>query len=363
MHIVSHPGLTFDDILLIPRYTDFSRDDISLQTRLTKKITLDLPFVSSPMDTVSEERMALAMAQLGGISIIHRYLSVADQVALIAKITSAGHLVGAAIGASQGYVDRARALVEVGCPIIIVDAAHGHTRPVLDAIKTIKSNYPHIEVISGNIATYDAAVASIEAGADALRVGMGPGAICTTRVISGMGVPQITALLEVSRAAAPHKIPVIADGGIKQIGDMVKAFAAGASTVMCGSYLAGTDEAPGEIIEKNGKQYKTYRGMGSEAAMRHGAKVKSEDEYHGKSYADRILVAEGVEGLVPCKGPVKNLIDQAVGGIKSGLFYTGCKSLPQLHDTAAAIQITSASLKESHAHSLVEVTNAGKSYQ
>lgn len=362
MQISPLTGLTFDDILLLPRYSDFGRDEISLKTRLTKDIEIELPFVASPMDTVTGSKMAKAISSMGGCAIIHRNLSIYAQAQLVSEVTLSGGLVGAAIGASTGYIERAAALVHAGCRILVIDAAHGHARTILDAITTVKKSYPLIQVISGNIATYDAAIASIEAGADALRVGMGPGAICTTRVISGMGVPQVTALREVSRAALSHHIPVIADGGIKQSGDMVKAFAAGASSVMCGSYLAGTDEAEGEVIEREGKKYKVYRGMGSEGAMRQGAQVKSEDEYHGKSYKDRVLVAEGVEGLVPYKGPVRDVILQAVGGVKSGLFYTGARTIEELQRTATCLQITSASLKESHVHSLVEVTNLGKSF-
>lgn len=371
-------GLTFDDVLLLPGFSDFSRSDISVATKLTRHIDLQAPFVSSPMDTVTEKSLAMSLASLGGIGILHRNLSVEDQALQVRDVKQEGFLVGAAVGASDGYQDRVKALVEAGVDVIVVDSAHGYAKPIIDAIKWIKKTYPKTDVIGGNIATFDGAKALIESGADALRVGMGPGAICTTRVISGMGVPQITALTETVRAAASHNIPVIADGGIKYSGDMVKALAVGASAVMMGSFFASSEEAPGEIIElprsqvpqrfqsifeknKDTYKFKSYRGMGSVGAMTQGAKIKSEDEYHGKNYSERVLVAEGVEGLVPVRGPLKDLIDQALGGITSGMYYVGSKNLKELAQKAQFIQITQASLIESHPHDIL-VTNAGENY-
>ncbi len=371
-------GLTFDDVLLLPGYADFSRGDIDLTTKLTKKITLTAPFVSAPMDTVTEFELAIALAELGGIGIIHRNLSIEDQAKHVAKVVKKNLLVGAAVGASGNYQERVEALIKAGVSILVVDSAHGYTKQIIDAIKFIKKNYPKMEVMGGNIATFDGAEALIAAGADCLRVGMGPGAICTTRIISGMGVPQITALQEVVRSAQKKKIPVIADGGIKYSGDMVKAFATGASAVMMGSFFASTSESPGKkvtltqsqvplrfqsIFQKNKTEYvfKEYRGMGSIGAMKEGTKIKSEDEYHGKDYKDRVLVAEGVEGLVPVKGTVQSVIDQAIGGIKSGMYYVGAKTLPQLSKESQFIQITQASLAESHPHSLL-ITNGGENY-
>jgi IMP dehydrogenase len=371
-------GLTFDDVLLVPGYADFSRGDIDLSTKLTKKITLTAPFVSAPMDTVTESELAIALAELGGIGIIHRNLTVADQAKHVAKVRKNGLLVGAAVGTSGNYQERLDALVNADVSIVVVDSAHGYAKPIIDAIKYIKKKYPQLDVMGGNIATFDGAEALIAAGSDCLRVGMGPGAICTTRIISGMGVPQITALQEVTRSAAKKKIPVIADGGIKYSGDMVKAFATGANAVMMGSFFASTSESPGKkvtlskaqvphrfqsIFQKNKTEYvfKEYRGMGSVGAMKKGTKIKSEDEYHGKDYKDRVLVAEGVEGLVPVKGTVQSVIDQAIGGIKSGLYYVGAKTLPELQKNAQFLQITQASLTESHPHSLL-ITNAGENY-
>lgn len=371
-------GLTFDDVLLLPGYSDFSRSDIDLSTKLTKTITLSSPFVSSPMDTVTENELAIALAQKGGIGMIHRNLSIQDQADHVAKVKQAGQLVGAAVGASAGFEERVEALVQAKVDVVVIDSAHGYAKNVIETLVWIKQKYPELQVIAGSIATYDGAKALIEKGADGLRVGMGPGAICTTRIISGMGVPQVTALMETVRAAKEHGVPVIADGGIKYSGDMVKALAIGASAVMMGSFFASAKEAPGETVMLNRQQvpsrfqsifekdkdsylFKTYRGMGSVGAMEQGAKIKSEDEFHGKDYKDRVLVAEGVEGLVPVKGTVDDLVSQAVGGIKSGLYYVGAKNIKELWERANFIQITQASLTESHPHSIL-ITDPGKNY-
>ncbi|MBI5045311.1 MAG: IMP dehydrogenase [Candidatus Levybacteria bacterium] len=371
-------ALTFDDVLLLPGFSEFSRNEISLSTSLTRSIVLDSPFVSSPMDTVTESRLAIALGRLGGIGIIHRNLTIEDQAEETAKVKRQKLFVGAAVGVGKGFELRVEALVKAGVDVVVIDSAHGFAAPVIAALKYIKSRFPSLEVIAGSIATFDGAKALIKAGADGLRVGMGPGAICTTRVISGMGVPQVTALLETVRAAKPHNIPVIADGGIKYSGDMVKALASGASTVMMGSFFASTLESPGKVhtltrssvphrfqsilTAKKTYKFKEYRGMGSIAAMKKGAKIKSEDEFHGKSYyKDRVLVAEGVEGLVPVKGTVENLVEQSIGGIRSGMYYVGAKTIPELWEKAQFIQITQASLTESHPHDIL-ITNAGENY-
>lgn len=370
-------GLTFDDVLLLPGFANFSRSAINLSTNLTKRIKLSTPLVSAPMDTVTESRLAIELGKLGGIGIIHRNLSIGNQALEVKKVKSKKLLAGAAIGASTGFEERIKALSKVRVDVVVVDSAHGFSKGVIETVRFIKKNYKNIDVIAGNIATFDGAKALIEAGADGLRVGMGPGAICTTRIISGMGVPQITAILETVRIAKKLGIPVIADGGIKYSGDMVKALAAGASTVMMGGYFAQSLESPGKTITLKPNEipsrfqrlshvqthylFKEYRGMGSEGAMKKGAKIKSEDEFHGKSYKDRVLVAEGVEGLVPVKGSVKELVDQAVGGIKSGMYYVGVKNILELQKKAKFIQITQASLTESHPHDIF-VTNPGKNY-
>lgn len=373
-----HFGLTFDDILLLPGYSDFSRSEIDLSTNLTKRIKISLPLVSAPMDTVTEHELAIELARLGGIGIIHRNLSVEDQASEVASVKKNKLLVGAAVGAGKGFEERVQALNKAGVDVIIIDSAHGYTKTMISAIQFIKRKYPKLEVIAGNIATHEGAQALIKAGADGLRVGMGPGAICTTRIISGMGVPQITAIIETSKAAKKFGIPIIADGGIKYSGDMIKAIAAGASAVMMGSFFASTKESPGKKIElnrsevpgrfksifkKNQEKYlfKEYRGMGSIGAMEKGAAIKSEGEFHGKSYKDRVLVAEGVEGLVPVKGTLREVVDQAIGGVKSGMYYVGAKNIKELQKNAKFIQITQASLTESHPHSVL-ITNPGENY-
>ena len=371
-------GLTFDDVLLLPGFSDFSRKEIDLSTQLTRKIKISIPLVSSPMDTVTESKLAIELGKMGGIGIIHRNLSIDRQATEVKKVKDKKFLVGAAVGVNPGFEERVKALVNARVDVIVLDSAHGFTKVMIAALRFIKKTYPKVEVIAGNIATAEGAIALIKAGADGLRVGMGPGAICTTRIISGMGVPQITAIMETSKVAKKYKIPIIADGGIQYSGDIVKALAGGASSVMMGSYFAQCLESPGKIVtlkktevpfrfhvffgHKNKTyQFKEYRGMGSFGAMQKGGQIKSEDEYHGKSYGDRVLVAEGVEGLVPVKGTVKEMVEQAVGGIKSGLYYVGVKNISELWKKAKFIQITQASLAESHPHDLF-ITNPGKNY-
>lgn len=369
-------SLTFDDVLLRPGYSGFDRSDISLQTKLTKSISLDAPFVSAPMDTVTEAPLAISLAEVGGIGIIHRNLTIADQIDHVTKVKQAGHLVGAAVGSSAGYEARVAALVDAGVDVIVIDSAHGYAVKVIDAVKYVKKNFD-VQVIAGSIATADGAKALIEAGADSLRVGMGPGAICSTRIISGMGVPQLSALLEVNEVASKAGVPIIADGGLINSGDMVKALAAGASSLMMGRMFAATEEAPGETVEMTASQvpsrfqsildgsktyvFKTYRGMGSVAAMKRGMEVSSEDEFHGKNYTGDTLIAEGVEGLVPCDGPVDKLVEKLAGGIHSGMYYIGARNLSELWENAEFVQITQASLGESHPHDLF-VTNTGGNY-
>ena len=375
-HIVTRlmDYLTFDDVLILPGYSDFSRSDIEISTQLTRRISLKIPLVAAPMDTVCDSRLAIALGKLGGMGIIHRNLTIEEQANEIKKVKKEGLLAAAAIGSNTGYEERVKALIEASVDILLVDSAHGFAKSVIETTKFVRRMYPNIQIIAGNIATGDAATALINAGADALRVGMGPGAICTTRIVSGMGVPQLTAILETVKG-----VRVIADGGIKYSGDMVKALAVGAATVMMGSYFSSSEEAPGKVVTlakehvparfksilKDGVdtyKFKEYRGMGSVGAMKEGARIKSEDEYHGKSYKDRVLVAEGVEGLVPVKGIVQNIVDQAVGGIKSGMYYIGAKNLKELTEKSTFIKITQASLTESHPHDIL-ITNPGESYQ
>ena len=368
-------GLTFDDILLLPGFADFKREDINLSTNFTKKIKLSLPLVSAPMDTVTDSKLAIALGKLGGIGVIHRNLSIEDQVEEVIKVKKQKLRVAAAVGG--GSRNRVQGLIKAGVDAIVVDSAHGFAKTVIETVSYIKKTYPKVEVIGGNIATEDGARALIKAGADALRVGMGPGAICTTRIISGMGVPQITAIIETVKVAKKFGVPVIADGGIKYSGDMVKALSAGASTVMMGSFFAQAIESPGKTIKLSKAEvpqrfksifghsktylFKEYRGMGSIGAMKKGTKVKSEGEFHGKDYKDRVLVAEGVEALVPIKGSAQELVDQAIGGVKSGMYYVGAKNIEELWKKSRFIRITQASLTESHPHDVL-ITNPGNNY-
>ncbi|MBR4941103.1 MAG: IMP dehydrogenase [Clostridia bacterium] len=468
---VAYEGLTFDDVLLIPAKSEVLPNTVSLKTRLTKKITLNIPLMSAAMDTVTEHGLAIAMAREGGIGIIHKNMPIERQVAevdlvkrsengvitkpfflgpdatlrdadelmgryrisgvpvcqdgkLIGIITnrdlkfeddmtqligdcmtrenlitapvgttldeareilrrhkieklplvdenfalkglitikdiekahqypnsardSEGRLlVGAAIGDSPDVLDRVAALTEANCDVFVLDSAHGHNARIIACLKKVKAAFPNAQVIAGNIATAEAARALIDAGADAIKVGMGPGSICTTRIIAGIGVPQITAVYNAACVAAEYGIPVIADGGIKYSGDVVKALAAGGSVVMLGSMLAGCEESPGESEIYQGRQYKVYRGMGSIGAMNCGSK----DRYFQANA--RKLVPEGVEGRVPHKGPVADTVFQIIGGIRSGMGYCGAPDIPSLQQNAQFVRISGASLKESHPHDI-----------
>jgi IMP dehydrogenase len=373
------PGLTFDDVLLKPGYAEFTRSEIDLSTHLTRGIKLNLPLVSSPMDTVTESKLAIELALAGGIGIIHRSLSIEKQAEEVKKVKTKKLIVGAAIGTLGNYKKRAARLVNAGADVILIDSAHGFSKFVLEATQNLKKEYPKLQIIAGNIATREGAEALIKVGADGLRVGMGPGSICSTRIISGMGVPQITAIMETAKVATKHKIPIIADGGIKYSGDVVKALAAGASTVMLGSMFAGTKESPGKVIELdpahvpsrfqsilNGKtkkyRFKVYRGMGSLPAMKKGAAIQAEDEFHGKEYNKKYtLVAEGVQGYIPYRGKLSDVTDQIVGGVRSGFYYVGARSIEQLWQKKEFMQITQASLTESHPHDIL-VSDSGKNY-
>ncbi|MEO3787780.1 IMP dehydrogenase [Actinocorallia sp. B10E7] len=483
-------GLTFDDVLLLPGYSDLQPGEADTTTRLSRGITLRIPLVSAAMDTVTEDRMAIAMARQGGIGVLHRNLSIADQAqyvdtvkrseagmitnpvtctpfatladveelcaryrisgvpvtdergvllgivtnrdtrfetdmsrpvsevmtpmplvtaredasreeafALLAKnkieklplIDDEGRLrglitvkdfakteryphatkdeegrlvVAAAVGVGEDAVKRAQALIEAGVDAIIVDVAQGHSKGVADTIAKIKAN-SRVQVIGGNIATYAGAKALVDAGADAVKVGVGPGSICTTRVVAGVGVPQITAIHEAARACAPAGVPVIGDGGLQYSGDIGKAIAAGASTVMLGSLLAGVDESPGDLVFVHGKQYKTYRGMGSLGAMRNRERGKSysKDRYaQGEVVNEEKLVPEGVEGQVPYRGPLAAVAHQLIGGLQQAMWYTGSRTIGELQENGRLMQITSAGLKESHPHD-IQMTVEAPNYQ
>ena len=267
-------GLTYDDVLLLPDASEVVPSEVDTKTRLTRNISLSIPVISSAMDTVTESAMAIAMAKAGGIGILHRNLAIADQVEHV-KLAKAHGIVGAAVGVGEDGYARAVALIDAGVDVIVVDTAHGHHRGVLDAVARIKKDFPHVDVIGGNVATRAGAQALINAGVDAVKVGVGPGSICTTRVVAGVGVPQLTAIMEAHKACVTAGIPLIADGGLQHSGDIAKAIVAGADTVMLGSLLAGCDESPADLIEINGKQYKGYRGMGSLGAMQSRGEQKS----------------------------------------------------------------------------------------
>ena len=464
-------GLTFDDVLLIPAASDVLPADVDLHTQLTKKIRLNIPLISAAMDTVTEYRMAIAIAREGGIGIIHKNMSISQQAEqvdmvkrsengvitnpfwlapghtlaeadeLMAKFRISGvpicdngkligiitnrdmkfetdmsqlidnvmtkenlvtapegttlaeakeilrrhkveklpivdkdfHLkglitikdiekaevypnsardekgrllVGAAIGATADVLDRVAALVEAGVDVLGLDSAHGHTQNVLETVKRIKALYPDVQLIAGNVATAAGTRALIEAGADCVKVGIGPGSICTTRVVAGIGVPQVTAIYDAARVAAEYGVPIIADGGVKFSGDIVKAIAAGGNVVMIGSLLAGCEESPGDTEIYQGRQFKTDRGMGSLAAMNHGSK----DRYFQES--NKKLVPEGVEGRVPYKGLASDTIYQLMGGLKAGMGYCGCHTVDELQQNAQFMQITAAGLRESHPHDI-----------
>ena len=480
-------ALTFDDVLLVPAYSQVLPKDTSLATKLSRNIQLNLPLVSAAMDTVTEARLAIAIAQEGGIGIVHKNLTPQEQAAHVAKVKryesgvlrdpvvitpehtvlqvlqlseqlgisgfpvcdggkvvgivtgrdlrfetrydvkvhqimtpreklitvnekdcttpeqakallnkhklerilvindafelkglitvkditkqtsfpnaardASGRLrVGAAVGVGEGTEERVEALVRAGVDAIVVDTAHGHSKGVIERVRWVKQNYPQVDVIGGNIATGAAALALVEAGADAVKVGIGPGSICTTRIVAGVGVPQLSAVMDVVKVAHKRDVPVVADGGIKFSGDLAKAIAAGADCAMIGGLLAGTEESPGEVILYQGRSYKAYRGMGSVGAMARG----SADRYFQQEISDKLkLVPEGVEGRVPFKGPASGVIHQLVGGLKAAMGYTGNPTIAEMQKNCEFVRITSAGLRESHAHDIT-ITREAPNYR
>lgn len=474
-------GLTFDDVLLLPGASEVVPREAILKTKLTKKIGLNIPLMSAGMDTVTESKMAIAIARQGGIGIIHKNMSIEEQAEQVDKVKRSEHgvitdpfflqrentlreadalmghykisgvpivdkdgvlvgiltnrdirfetdydkkiddvmtkeglitgkigitldealeemkkykieklplvdddykltglitikdidkmeqypnsardesgrlLVGAAVGVTGDILDRIKALVDAGVDVIVIDTAHGHSKNVLNHVKLIKENFPDLQLIAGNVATGEGTRALIEAGADCVKVGIGPGSICTTRVVTGVGSPQLTAIIESAKVAKEYGIPIIADGGIKYSGDITKALGAGADVIMVGSLLAGTDESPGEDIIVEGRRYKTYRGMGSLGAMDSGSSDRYFQEKNSK------YVPEGVEGRVVHKGKAEDMIYQLMGGLKSGMGYVGAKDIPTLHEVATFIRITNATLKENHPHDIT-ITRESPNY-
>ena len=359
-------GLTYDDVLLLPDASDVVPSEVDTKTQLTRGIQLAIPLISSAMDTVTESAMAIAMAKAGGIGIIHRNLAIDEQVTHVKLVKGANLLVGAAVGVGDDGFERAQALIEIGVDVIVVDTAHGHHRAVLDAITKIKKHYADQEIIGGNVATRSGAQALINAGADAVKVGVGPGSICTTRVVAGVGVPQITAIMEAAKACKKADIPLIADGGLQYSGDIAKAIVSGADTVMLGSLLAGCEESPGELVEIDGRKFKTYRGMGSLGAMQSRGTKKSfsKDRYmQDDVLAEDKLVPEGIEGKVAYRGPVSEVVHQLVGGLRSGMGYAGAEDIAALQKRGRLIQITAAGLQESHPHDVLDVADAPNYYR
>ncbi len=369
-------GLTFDDVLLIPAESHVLPNEVNLSTKLANNIKLNIPLISAGMDTVTEGAMAIAMALQGGLGVIHKNMSITAQAGEVANVKSVvvppnatkaavdaknRLLVAAAVGVTSDTFERAEALLEKGADAIVIDTAHGHSAGVIRKIKEIRKHFPKVTLIAGNVATGDATRALFDAGVDVVKVGIGPGSICTTRVVAGVGVPQITAIYDAATAAREYHKPIIADGGIKYSGDVVKAIAAGGNAVMLGSMLSGTTEAPGEVFEDNGKKYKTYRGMGSVGAMAqaHG----SSDRYlqGGVNEANK-LVPEGVEARVDYKGDVSDIVFQIDGGLRSGMGYVGAATIPDLIEKAQFVRITNAGLRESHPHD-VQMTKSAPNYK
>ena len=352
-------SLTFDDVLLLPQYSDVLPSDTDISLSLTKKIKLKVPFLSSAMDTVTESKMAIALAIAGGIGVIHRNLSIKSQSREVLKVKKKRLIVGAAIGTNLDELNRAETLIEAGCDLIVIDTAHGHSEKVIKTLSKIKKINNNIPVCVGNIATADAAKKLYNSGADIIKVGIGPGSICTTRMVAGIGVPQISAIMEVKKALKNKKIKIISDGGIKFSGDIAKALAAGADAIMMGSIFAGTDESPGKKFKLKGKIYKQYRGMGSIGAMSSG----SANRYFQKNFKDKSkFVPEGVEGRVEYKGNVSKIIYQLKGGLRSSMGYIGAKNLNQISKNAKFIKITKAGFYESMVHS-VEMTQKTINYK
>jgi len=352
-------SLTFDDVLMLPRFSNVLPTETNITLNLTKKINLKVPFLSSAMDTVTESDMAIAIGQAGGIGVIHRNLKIKKQSDEVKKVKKNNLFVGAAIGTNEEDIERAKSLLDYGVDLIVIDTAHGHSAKVLKVLSKLKKISKQTTICVGNIATGEAARQLYNSGADIIKVGIGPGSICTTRMVAGIGVPQISAIMEVKKALLKKKIKIISDGGIKFSGDIAKALAAGADGIMMGSIFAGTDESPGKKFKIKGKIYKHYRGMGSIGAMSSG----SANRYFQKNHKDKTkFVPEGVEGRVEYKGSVSKIIYQLQGGLRSSMGYIGAKNLNEIKKKAKFIKITKAGFYESMVHS-VEMTQKTINYK
>lgn len=337
-------GYSYNDVLIVPKYnTVSSRRDVVFQTRVTKNYSIDIPVVVANMDTVCESKMAIAIGRLGGLGVIHRFLTIKDQAKEVEKVKKNNLICAAAVGVKD-FEERVDALDKVGVNILVLDVAHGHSKKTGKTLDYIKEKYPHIDVMVGNVATKDAAEYFISKKADAIKVGIGPGSACTTRIMTGAGVPQVTAIMDVYEATQ-GRVPICADGGLTCPGDVVKAIGAGADTIMSGSFFAGTDETPGKIITRNGKKFKEYRGMASFLATIKKLKLdgqKTKEDVH----------VEGEAMVIPYKGPVSKVITKILGGLSSGMTYVGVKDIDSLKGKVDFIEMTSEGYKESTAHGL-----------
>ena len=345
-------SLTFDDVTLIPQYSSVLPTETITNCKLSKNLNLQIPLLSSAMDTVTESKMAIAISKSGGIGVIHRNLSINKQVAEVQKIKRRNYIVGAAIGVSTKDLERAEELSRIKTDLIVIDTAHGHTKKVLNMIRKIKKKLKNSTLCVGNIATGKAAKFLADNGVDIVKVGIGPGSICTTRLVAGIGVPQLSAVIDVKKALKKYNTKIISDGGIKFSGDLAKAIAAGADAIMIGALFSGTMESPGKIIRYKGKLYKNFRGMGSVGAMNAG----SADRYYQKKNKNiKKYVPEGVEGMVKFKGSVKEIIYNLVGGLKSSMGYMGAKTIKDLQKKGQFLKISKAGFYESMVHNVDHV--------
>jgi len=351
-------ALTFDDVTMAPKYSEVLPSEVDTSAKLSKNLILKIPLLSSAMDTVTESKMAIAIAKAGGIGVIHRNLDIKKQIQEIKKVKKQKLLVGAAVGAGPLELKRAKAILNENIDLIVVDTAHGHSKKVAEIIKAIKKmKTKKTTLCAGNIATAEAAKFLIKLGVDIVKVGIGPGSICTTRLVAGIGVPQLSAIIEVKKGVKNKKTKIISDGGIKYSGDIAKALSAGADAVMIGSLFAGSLETPGKLIKKNNKLYKSFRGMGSVGAMNKG----SADRYFQTKQKDTSkYVPEGVEGFVKYKGNVKSIIYKLIGGLKSSMGYLGAKKITFLKNKPNFVKITKAGFYESMVHNVDEVKNESK---
>lgn len=354
-------GLTFEDVLLIPKKSPVaSRQEVSLTTRLSRQLELNIPIISANMDTVTESAMAIALSQDGGIGILHRFMTIEEQVREVLSVKAAETLnpdaatdakgrllVGAAVGVKDDFLERAKELIAAGADVLVVDIAHGHSELALNATRQIRENFGKIELIAGNVATAEGTEDLIGAGVDAVKVGVGPGSMCTTRIVTGAGVPQLTAIMDCVAVARRHNIPVIADGGMKTSGDLVKALAAGASTIMSGWFFAGTDESPGQTVTRAGQKVKVYQGSASLGAQRNRQRRERHDPDEERF---REIVPEGVETVVPYRGGAGDVLRQLLGGLRSGMSYCGARTILEMQNNAEFIRITEAGWRESQPH-------------